>query len=138
VLLVRDHASRIDPLSCRQSGRHQELCIGERMLERELGRVRFELNDAGARRQLLNGARFSSHAAGDEYHYRESGLQAVTDKTCLHALFPPILLVTTVLGFTGTGTNSLMSFPVSGSLSRTTPSNPAEATCVPSGRNAIE
>src|SRR5262249_13933791 len=34
----------------------------------------------------------------------------------------------------GTGTNSLTSLPVCGSLMRTTPSNPAEATAWPSGR----
>jgi hypothetical protein len=36
----------------------------------------------------------------------------------------------------GTGMNSLSSLPVFGSLSRTTPSNPAEASCLPSGLNA--
>ena len=38
--------------------------------------------------------------------------------------------------FIGTGTNSFISLPVVGSLSRTMPSKPAEATSLPSGRKA--
>src|SRR5262249_43960642 len=45
------------------------------------------------------------------------------------------LLVATVF-VSGTGTNSLINLPVFGSLRRTTPSKPAEATTLPSGRYA--
>jgi hypothetical protein len=38
----------------------------------------------------------------------------------------------------GTGVNSFSTLPVAGSLSRTTPSNPAEASTLPSGRHEIE
>jgi hypothetical protein len=128
----------VDLLARLQACRQDELPVIVGVRQGDGRRLHLQPDHLRPRGELLLGRRRRNQAE-DRYGCRETARGVHGSSFRVREIERPVqgcALATALPAASGTGTNSLSSLPVCASLKRTTPSKPADATCLPSGRKA--